>query len=427
MHATLDKKLLQYSIEEMDNIVNNEIGKGNNGFSFEKPSETTFALVDAHNAVEMINRSVDRFYSKAAKYNHLRNRDYSYTQIGNFDLSINNCLEIGYDIFMSIGSSFVGLIIVDENRNKFNLLHPYNARRLIVNNVDLDFEQYSCLVVSDNESCEFTLSNYQLYKNTVYECIAIKDNATTENRLYTKISTSLTKPSEIVDTTYISLYTDENGRPTYASQAFMFSPAHLGSSKGIVFPYYGYTIGYDGKAWNLGPIVHPNISSLGDNVDLYHVAIEEDGYGNSEITVNDDALYGICTHSGAAYSIEGFSALNYANFDSALNSRTYPVDYALWSSINIAVSFEIFGRETVDNLLSAIDMKPESLVIKDVDSFLANCGATDVPDDVMSELVALIAAAKISSGFADEVVATDYPELNKMVTIVKPTKEEDVA
>jgi hypothetical protein len=44
---------------------------------------------------------------------------------------------------------------------------------------------------------------------------------------------------------------------------------------------------------------------------------------------------------------------------------------------------------------------------------------------MMSELVALIAAAKISSGFADEVPALDYPGLNSMITMIKSTKEED--
>jgi hypothetical protein len=340
-------------------------------------------------------------------------------------LSINDCLEIGYDVFTNIGPSFVGLIVVDKNRNKFNLLHPYNARRLIVNNENLDSGEFSCLVVSEEKSHEIELSNYQLYKDTVYECIAIRDNATTENRLYTEISMSQIDPGELVDTTYISLYTDENGRPTSSRQAFMFSPAHLGSSKGIVFPYYGYTIGYEGKAWNLGPIVHPNIGSIGEHTNLYHVSIEEDSRGNSEIVIDENAHYGICTHSGAAYSIEGFSALNYANFDSPLNGRTYPADYTLWNSINIAVSFEIFGRGTVDSLLSAIGMKPKTLTVTNVDAFLADCGITDVPDDMMSELVALIAAAKISSGFANEVPALDYPELNSMITMIKSTKEED--
>jgi len=417
----LENKILQYSIDEFDNIVNSEKEESTQDFSSEFPSETTFAFVNAHSAIHLVNETVEQFYPKTEFLTRPSFIGYEYTQIGDFDLSLNDCIEIGYSVFLESGSSFVGLIVVDKERNKFNLLHPYIAKRLVVNGEPLDTRKYSCLIVTDSTYVDKDLSNYIDYKSAIYKYIAIDDRVATEHRLYTKVHFAEKVHHSRVKVDYASIFTDTEGNLASPDNAFMFSPAHLGSYKGLVFPFYGYALGYDGNSWSLGPLLHANMSFSVVHHNKYSIDIDE----NNKLSFDDGARYGICTHSGAAYSIHGFAALNYCNFDSPLNTAVCAPDHALWNALNIAVSFEIFNRSSVDRTMERIGMKPEVLKVGSIQDVITSLGLEDIPDEKMADFKMLFASAVMSSSFADEIILSEFPALQKAINQLRNIKEEN--
>jgi len=254
------------------------------------------------------------------------NNDYNRSNAEQFIESINSVsfgpmkLEEALPIIIdeSTNANFYGILMVDKDDNKINLLHPMIA--LFINQ-NWDFykdREYTYYIYQSVEIHPLnTGDEIDFYKNRIETLLSIQSfelqnksttlHTVSEGTIDTSIVQDVTSTHRLRNLTYNTegsvVYGNENVLQS-AESTYTFVP-HQILNDGLAYPYYGFSAvkkrGHSLNGYNLSPMLSANIGS------------------NVSTNENDLTATNVCTGRTKATTVEGPKTLNHSNLRSPLN------------------------------------------------------------------------------------------------------------
>ena len=267
------------------------------------------------------------------------NTQLSITKVGDYNMSIKECIELAAEVKKEVKDKFYGILLMTKgeirNRIIFNPLHPIIVSELIreETSIKLDEKKWSASIYTWNENINSKKEYREAFKQhdyideiaTIISSINVPSKYITENKNFNV---------DIVNDQFVMNYEQtkrlkESGELLEELESEgknYIIPGQIINISGVAYPYYNVIYSRKGLAWNLSPmyganISHPNRQSTSRGME-----------GGSRI----------CTSSGNSNTQNGVSSLNHCNTTSPLNKNILTTGSLTYAGQCVDASLEIF-------------------------------------------------------------------------------------
>ncbi|MHA2023924.1 MAG: hypothetical protein ACTSWQ_09720 [Candidatus Thorarchaeota archaeon] len=278
----------------------------------------------------------DNEIKKVKRWKNFKN-DIEILKLGNYDMSINQAMEIAGNMYAEVGHEFYGMLLTTEgnkrDRTIFNPLHPILVAELNKEDASFNLEEkiWSAAIYVFKEGQSKLYDPARNKTNYIDEIAAV---VTSINSPANYIIENSNFNVDIVNDKFVLNY-EETKRERNSGEKISedasgernyIIPGQIINISGVAYPYYGVVYSRKGLAWNLTPAYHANINHpRGQSMDN---GME----GGSRI----------CTHSGNSKTQMGLSSLNHCNTTSPLNSHLCQEGFMTYSEQSLKASLEMF-------------------------------------------------------------------------------------
>ncbi|RKX85189.1 MAG: hypothetical protein DRP57_04295 [Spirochaetes bacterium] len=238
--------------------------------------------------------------------------DLEISKVGNFDISIEDALEMVGNLKRDIGTKFYGVLLstegITKSRTIINPLHPIIASNILESDIDTTEKSWSVAIYSwkDNAGIFERFPYLTNGKDYIPEIVSVLASIKKPSIYVTENSNfSVEMSNGAFVLAYEEVKKKKNSGEVVSSGegVHYIVPGQIINVSGIAYPYYGVIYSTGGRAWNLCPM-------HGANIDHPAHAPRNTIENGSKI----------CTSSGEVNTKIGISSLNHCNVTSPLNT-----------------------------------------------------------------------------------------------------------